>query len=175
MAMPTRVIISDGHAANQWRILAVIFVILKMLLFYKAGDGALIHKCPRKESPGGTTSYEGNTPKQDFVASNSFRLRFEAYDIAETFAGKVEEAEPRYKNLQLGRMLTLSNVFTTEQIVEAMEYCVNISICTAAEVTAFLIFRHGKDYALKRISKNAYYRNRNRAEEIRREQYGKYR
>lgn len=146
-----------------------------MLLFYKAGDGALIHKCLRRDSPGGITAYDGNAPKQDSVASNSFRLRFEAYDVAEEFAKKVEETEPRYKNLQFGRMLTLSNVFTTEQMLEAMEYCVNIGICSVAEVTAFLIYRYGKDYVLKRISKNAYYRNRNRAEEIRREKNGKYR
>ena len=146
-----------------------------MLLFYKAAENELIHKCPRRESPGGTTSYEGNSRKGDSVASNSFRLRFEAYDIAERFAEIVEETEPRYKNLQLGRMLTLSNVFTMEQIVEAMEYCVSIGICSAAEVTAFLIYRHGKDYVTKRISKNAYYRNRERAEEIRREQDGRYR
>ena len=145
-----------------------------MLLFYKAAENELIHKCPRRESPGGTTSYEGNSRKGDSVASNSFRLRFEAYDVAERFAEIVEETEPRYKNLQLGRMLTLSNVFTMEQMVEAMDYCVNIGICSAAEVTAFLIYRHGKDYVTKRISKNAYYRNRERAEEIRREQDGRY-
>ena len=144
-----------------------------MLLFYKAAENELIHKCPRRESPGGTTSYEGNSHKGDSVESNSFRLRFEAYDIAERFAEIVEETEPRYKNLQLGRMLTLSNVFTTEQMVEAMD--VSIGICSAAEVTAYLIYRHGKDYVTKRISKNAYYRNRERAEEIRREQDGRYR
>ena len=77
--------------------------------------------------------------------------------------------------MQFGRMLTLSNVFTTEQMLEDMEYCVNIGICSVAEVTAFLIYRYGKDYVLKRILKNAYYRNRNRAEEIRREQNGKHR
>jgi len=146
-----------------------------MLLFYKAAENELIHKCPRRESPGGTTAFEGNNSKGDSVASNSFRLRFEAYDVAEAFANKVEETEPRYKNLQLGRMLTLSNVFTMEQMVEAMDYCVNIGICSAAEVTAYLIYRHGKDYVTKRISKNAYYRNRERAEEIRREQDGRYR
>lgn len=96
-------------------------------------------------------------------------------DIAEAFAKRVEETESRYKNLQLGLILTLSNVFTTEQILEVMEYCVNIGICSAAEVTAFLIYRHGKNYVLRRISKNAYYRNRARAEEIRGEQNGKYR
>ncbi len=146
-----------------------------MLLFYKAAENELIHKCPRRQSPGGTTSYEGNSRKGDSVASNSFRLRFEAYDVAERFAEIVEETEPRYKNLQFGRMLTLSNVFTMEQMIEAMDYCVYIGICSAAEVTAFLIYRHGKDYVTKRISKNAYYRNRERAEEIRREQDGRYR
>ena len=101
-------------------------------------------------------------------------MRFEAYSVAEAFARKVEEAEPRYKNLQLGRVITLANLCNDEQIVEAMEYCVSVGICTAAEMTAYLIYRHEKEYALKRISTNAYYRNRVRADEIRREQYGKH-
>lgn len=145
-----------------------------MLLFYLAASNELIHKCPRRESPGGTTACEENTPTMDSVASNSFRMRFEAYSVAEEFARKVEESEPRYKNLQLGRVLTLANLCSDEQIVEAMEYCVSVGICTAAEITAYLICRHGKEYALKRISKSAYYRNRARVEEIRREQYGKH-
>ena len=145
-----------------------------MLLFYLAASNELIHKCPRRESPGGTTTCEENSPATDSVASNSFRMRFEAYSVAEAFARKVEEAEPRYKNLQLGRVITLANLCNDEQIVEAMEYCVSVGICTAAEMTAYLIYRHEKEYALKRISTNAYYRNRVRADEIRREQYGKH-
>lgn len=145
-----------------------------MLLFYMAASNELIHKCPRRESPGGTTACEENSPTTDSVASNSFRMRFGAYEAAEEFARRVEEAEPRYKNLQLGRVITLANLCSDEQVVEAMQYCVSVGICTAAEITAYLIYRHGKEYALKRISKNAYYRNRARAEEIRREQYGKH-
>lgn len=101
-------------------------------------------------------------------------MRFEAYSVAEEFARKVEESEPRYKNQQLGRVITLANLYSDEQIVEAMEYCVSVDICTAAEMTAYLIYRHGEEYAQKRMSKNAYYRNRGRSEEIRREQYGKH-
>lgn len=86
----------------------------------------------------------------------------------------MEAEQPRYKNLQLGRVLTLANLCSDEQVVEAMEHCCSVGIYTAAEVTAYLIYRHGKDYALKRISKNAYYRNSDRAEEIGREYYGKY-
>lgn len=145
-----------------------------ILLFYMADSNKLIHKCPRRESPGGTTACETNTPVRDFVASNSFRIRFEAYTIAEEFACKVEMAEPRYKNVQLGRVITLANLCSDEHVLEAMEYCVGVGICSVAEMTAYLIYRHGKEYALKRISKNAYYRNRDRAEEIRREQYGKH-
>lgn len=145
-----------------------------MLLFYLAASNELIHKCPRRESPGGTTTCEENSPTMDSVARNSFRMRFEAYSVAEEFARKVEESEPRYKNLQLGRVLTLANLCTDEQIIEAMEYCMRVGIYTAAEITAYLIYRHGKEYALKRISKSAYYRNRARAEEIRMEQYGKH-
>ena len=145
-----------------------------MLLFYLAASNELIHKCTRRDSPGGTTACEDNGPTNDSVASNSFRMRFEAYSVAEEFARKVEESEPRYKNLQLGRVITLANLCNDEQVVEAMEHCVSIGICTAAEVTAYLIYHHGKDYALKRISTNAYYRNRARADEIRREQYGKH-
>lgn len=145
-----------------------------MLLFYRADSNELIYKCQRRESPGGTTSCEENSPTKDTVAINSFRMRFDAYDAAEEFAQKVEAEQPRYKNLQLGRVLTLANLCSDEQVVEAMEHCCSVGIYTAAEVTAYLIYRHGKDYALKRISKNAYYRNSDRAEEIGREYYGKY-
>lgn len=145
-----------------------------ILLFYKAAENELIHKCPRRENPGGVTSCEDNAPIKDSVAINSFRMRFDTYDVAEIYATKVEESEPRYKNLQLGRVSTLANLFSDEQIVEAMEYCVSVNICTAAEMTAYLIYRYGREYVMKRVSNNAYYRNRDRAEEIRREQHGKY-
>lgn len=144
------------------------------LLFYKAAENELIYKCLRRDTPGGTTSCESNAPSKDSVASNSFRLRFELYDVAEVYASKVEENEPRYKNKQLGRVITLANLYSDKQVVEAMEYCVRVGICTSAEMTAYLIFRYGKEYALKRISNNAYYRNRDRAAEIGREQYGKH-
>lgn len=145
-----------------------------MLLFYKAGETKLIHKCPRRDLPGGVTSCEDNTPVKDSVASNSFRMRFNAYDVAEVYANRVEEAEPRYKNVQLGRVITLANLFSDEQIVEAMEYCVSVNICTAAEMTAYLIYRYGREYVMRCLSNNAYYRNRDRAAEIGREQHGKY-
>lgn len=145
-----------------------------ILLFYKAGETKLIHKCPRRDLPGGVTSCEDNTTVKDSVASNSFRMRFDAYDVTEVYANKVEEAEPRYKNVQLGRVITLANLFSDEQIVEAMEYCVSVDICTAAEMTAYLIYRYGREYVMKRLSNNAYYRNRDRAAEIGREQHGKY-
>ncbi len=145
-----------------------------ILLFYKAGETKLIHKCPRRDLPGGVTSCEDNTTVKDSVASNSFRMRFDAYDVAEVYASKVEAAEPRYKNVQLGRVITLANLFSDEQIVEAMEYCVSVDICTAAEMTAYLIYRYGREYVMKRLSNNAYYRNRDRAAEIGREQHGKY-
>lgn len=145
-----------------------------ILLFYKAGETKLIHKCPRRDMPGGVTSCDDNTTVKDSVASNSFRMRFDAYDVAEAYANKVETAEPRYKNVQLGRVITLANLFSDEQIVEAMEYCVSVNICTAAEMTAYLIYRYGREYVMKRLSNNAYYRNRDRAAEIGREQHGKY-
>ena len=145
-----------------------------VLLFYRADSNELIYKCQRRESAGGTTSCVDNAPAKDSVASNSFRMRFEAYDVAEKFAQKVEEAEPRYKNRQLGRVLTLANLCSDEQVVEAMEHCDSVGIYTAAEITAYLIYRLGKEQILKRISTNAYYSNRDRAEEIRREQYGKH-
>ena len=75
------------------------------------------------------------------------------------------------------RFVYADNAATTpvsREVIEAMEHCCSVGIYTAAEVTAYLIYRHGKDYALKRISKNAYYRNRDRAEEIGREYYGKH-
>lgn len=92
----------------------------------------------------------------------------------EPFLEKLTELEPRYKNIQCGRIIALSNMYSVEQVAEAMEYCVKVGICSSQEVTAFLIFRYGDEFAKKHLSKNAYYRNRNRAYEIRREQDGRY-
>ncbi len=143
-----------------------------LLLFYKADDGTLIHKCPKHESPGGTTAYSGNSAKRDFVATNVFELHFENYDFAQEFVKKVAATDPRYKNIQLGRVLTLANLYSVEQVAEAIEHCVITGRCSASEVTAYLIYRHGKEAALKRISKSAVYRSRSRAEEIGREKNG---
>ena len=112
--------------------------------------------------------------KAGFVASNSIRYRFAEYDVIDEFVERLSEAEPRYKNVQFNRIITLANLYSTEQLAEAIEYCVKVNRGNVSEITAFLIFRHGDDMANKRLSNNAYYYNRKRAEEIRREQDGKY-
>ncbi len=144
------------------------------LLFYLAQEGTLVHKCPRRESSGGVTAMESGNTKSDPVAVNTFMQIFEPYEETATFVARLSEADPRYKNVQFGRIVSLANLYSVDQVAEAISYCVKTGICNVSEITAFLIFRYGKEYAMKRISKNAYYRNRGRAEEIRREQNGKY-
>ena len=75
-----------------------------VLLFYMAATGTLLHKCPKKED-GGVTAYHGNETKQDFVKSNEIRYIFEAFDVLEPFLEKLTELEPRYKNIQCGRII----------------------------------------------------------------------
>ena len=122
----------------------------------------------------GVTAMESGNTKSDPVAVNTFLQIFEPYEDTATFVASLSESDPRYKNTQFGRIVSLANLYSVEQVAEAISYCVKAGICNVSEITAFLIFRYGKEYALKRISKNAYYRNRDRAEEIRREQNGKY-
>lgn len=144
-----------------------------ILLFYKAGSNELIYKCKKRETAGVSPTGK-ETEKPDFVASNSIRYRFAEYDVIDEFVEKLSEAEPRYKNVQFNRIITLANLYSTEQLAEAIEYCVKVNRCNVSEITAFLIFRYGDEVAKKRLSNNAYYYNRKRAEEIRREQDGKY-
>ena len=144
------------------------------LLFYLAQEGTLIHKCPKRESAGGVTAMESGNRKSDPVAANVFMQIFEPYEETATFVARLSELDPRYKNVQFGRLVSLANLYSVDQVAEAISYCVKVEICNVSEVTAFLIYRYGKEYALKRISKNAYYRNKDRADEIRREQNGKY-
>lgn len=145
-----------------------------MLLFYKADSGELIHKCPKHDSEGGVTVYAQQEPQTDFVASNAIRYKLAACHAIDAFVERITENQPRYKNAQCNRVLSLANMYSIDQVAEGIEYCVRVNICNVNELTAFLIFRHGDAYAKKHLSKNAYYNNRKRAEEIRREQDGRY-
>lgn len=145
-----------------------------MLLFYKAADDELIHKCKKRDAEGGVAALNNEGEKTDKVASNAIRYRFAEYDAIDDFVETITEADPRYKNLQFRRVLSLANIFSTEYVAEAIEYCVRIGKCSASEVTAFLIYRCGDDFAKKHLSKNAFYCNRKRADEIRRELNGKH-
>ncbi len=144
-----------------------------ILLFYKASSNELIYKCKKRKTAGVTPAGE-QTEKLDFVASNSIRYRFAGYEVIDEFMDKLSKTEARYKNVQFNRIITLANLYTDDMIAEAMEYCVKVGRCNVSEITAFLIFRCGEEMARKKLSKEAFYNNRKRAEEIRREQDGKY-
>ena len=94
--------------------------------------------------------------------------------MIDEFMDKLSKSEARYKNVQFNRIITLANLYTDDMIAEAMEYCVKVGRCNVSEMTAFLIFRYGEEMARKKLSKEVFYNNRKRAEEIRREQDGKY-
>lgn len=86
-----------------------------------------------------------------------FKGLFAEYDAIDDFVDTITEADPRYKNLQFRRVLSLANIFSTEYVAEAIEYCVRIGKCSASEVAAFLIYRCGDDFAKKYLSKNAFF------------------
>lgn len=108
------------------------------------------------------------------VAERELRNRLDGVDIRETFMAELEIIVPRYRNAHIKKIAQLVDGYGIEKVEEAMEYCITVQNCTAFELAAFLIYRHGAGIAKRLLDKNFFYSCKTRADGIARERHDRY-
>lgn len=144
-----------------------------MLLFYKADTGELIHKCRKSAEEGGDIPYRDDGVEMETVGENAMRRVFENVEDIESFISAIREQSGRYANTQMTKIVALAKAYSVDQVESALGYCIRTGICTLNELQAYLLYRYGVGIARRKMTANAIYHCKKRAEEIAEEQHGR--
>lgn len=144
-----------------------------MLLFYKADTGELIHKCRKSAEEGGDIPYRDEGVEMETVGENAMRRVFENVEDIESFISVIREQSGRYANSQMTKIVALAKAYSVDQVESALQYCIRTGICTLNELQAYLLYRYGVGIARRKMTANAIYHCKKRAEEIAEEQHGR--
>ncbi len=144
-----------------------------MLMFYKAETGELIHKCKKAAEEGGDIPYKDDAPEMETVGENLFRRIFDDVKDVEEFISRCREQNGRYANGQFNKIVSLAKSYSVDQVETAVEYCLRVGICSLNEVEAYLLYRYGLAIGKRKMTQNAVYHAKRRAEEIAEEQNGR--
>lgn len=107
------------------------------------------------------------------VGENAVRRIFADVEGIEDFISMIREQSGRYANSQMTKILSLAKAYTVDQVETAIRYCIRVKRCTLNEVQAFLLYRYGIGIGKRKMTANAIYRCKKRAEEIAEEQHGR--
>lgn len=142
-----------------------------LLMFYRVYDGSLIYKCNKSIEEGDVVTCTAERIDMESVGMTQLRKTFEHYDCYEAFMkGFQKSVAQRYKNTQSTYICSLAKVYSVEKTVEAMEYCIKVNLCTAIELSAYLMARYGMDKAKKTLPMSTFAYCKKRTLEIVREQ-----
>ena len=142
-----------------------------MLLFYKADTGELIHKCRKSAEEGGDIPYRDEGMEMETVGENAMRRVFENVEDIESFISAIREQSGRYANSQMTKIVALAKAYSVDQVESELQYCIRTGICTLNELQAYLLYRYGVGIARRKMTANAIYHCKKRAEEIAEEQH----
>ena len=143
------------------------------LNFYILPYGALVYTID--EAPAGSAvPCDDASVQMETVAERELRNRLDGVDIRETFMAELEIIVPRYRNAHIKKIAQLVDGYGIEKVEEAMEYCITVQNCTAFELAAFLIYRHGAGIAKRLLDKTFFYSCKTRADGIARERHDRY-
>lgn len=142
-----------------------------LLMFYRVDDGSLIYKCNKSIEEGGVVPCTVERIDMESVGMAQLRKTFEHYDCYAAFMeGFHKSVAQRYKNTHSTYICVIAKVYSVEKTVEAMEYCVKVNLCTAIELSAYLMARYGMDKAKKTLPMSTLVYCKKRTLEIVREQ-----
>lgn len=141
-----------------------------MLMFYKTENGEMIHKCKKSVDEGGDIPYHDESTKMETVGINSMRRIFTNVPDLEDFINALREQNGRYANRQAGKIATLANTYSIDQVETAISYCVERGICSLSEIQAYLVYRYGLEVGRGKIPASILTAVRRRAAEIAEEQ-----
>jgi len=144
-----------------------------MLMFYKADTGELIHKCRKCAEEGGDVPYRDGSADMETVGENALRRVFEDVEDIGVFITMLREQNGRYANSQMNKIVSLAKAYTADQVETAIRYCMREKKCSLNEIQAYLLYRYGIGIGKRKMSENAVYHCKKRAEEIAEEQHGR--
>ena len=76
--------------------------------------------------------------------------------VAKLFIKRMREQKPRYVYPQCRRISHMRKYYTDEQIIEGMRYCIEKDICSAFELSSYLLYKYDESIGRKYIPKHTY-------------------
>lgn len=144
-----------------------------VLMFYKTENGELIHKCKKNVDAGGDVPYHDESAIMETVGINSMRRIFTSVKNLEEFISALKEQNGRYANGQAGKIASLANSYSIDQVEMAINYCMERGICSLSEIQAFLVYRYGLELGRRKMPSSILTVVKRRAVEIAEEQNDK--
>lgn len=144
-----------------------------MLMFYKADTGELIHKCRKSAEEGGDIPYRDEGTEMETVGENAVRRIFADVEDIEDFISLLRKQNGRYANSQMNKLVSLAKAYSVDQVETAIRYCIRVNVCSLHEIQAYLLYRYGIGIGKRKLTENAFYHSKKRAEEIAEEQHGR--
>ena len=144
-----------------------------VLMFYKADTGELIHKCRKSAEEGGDIPYRDEGTEMETVGENAVRRIFADVEGIEDFIALLRKHNGRYANSQMNKLVSLAKSYSVDQVETAIRYCMRVKICSLHEIQAYLLYRYGTGIGKRKLTENAFYHCKKRAEEIAEEQNGR--
>lgn len=143
----------------------------EMLLMYDAANNVLLCKHTRSDENGQIIKLSVDGGKND-LPLEKLKKKFFDSNNAVIFLEKLEQTSDRYLFSQVSRLTRLSNHYKKQQIMEAMDYCLEKNKISVFELASFLIYRYGETIARQSMPYVDYNNCMKRAREIREELYG---
>lgn len=92
--------------------------------------------------------------------------RFAGNENILNFISQIKSKQPRYYLKGCARLWKMTNYYTDTQLTEAAEYCLSVDKPNMAELTAYLVYRHGAEIAKNFVYQSLLFNYKQRANEI---------
>ncbi len=89
--------------------------------------------------------------------------------MAQEFLLRLEQEQPKYLYAHCIRLNRMTKFYSVEQLLDGMEFCFKSGHCSAYELAAYLMYRHGPEKAKLFMNNQQYFNHLTRSKEIRRE------
>lgn len=140
----------------------------ELLLFYDTDTNELLAKYPVTDEIGQVFKPE----KEDVEDRASLAVAkhfFKDYENAQEFLLRLEQEQPKYLYAHCIRLNRMTKFYSMEQLLDGMEFCFKSGHCSAYELAAYLMYRHGPEKAKQFMNNQQYFNHLTRSKEIRRE------
>ena len=99
--------------------------------------------------------------------------------LTKQFSGELQKNRQELSENQLIRqsaddkIVSLAKAYAVDHVETAIRYCIRVKIFSLHEIQAYLLYRYGTGIGKRKLTENAFYHSKKRAEEIAEEQHGR--